>query len=120
MSKNALNVDRISDRISSLLPDFVQDEAPVFEQFLKAYYEFLEAEVLTLESLGDSDPFQLEDGQGNILAETATSGASPDAETSKLLNEKYDTQNLTIDPFKVGDYIVGKKTKTVAKINIIN
>ena len=35
-------VDKLSDRITSLVPDFIQDEAPVFEQFLKAYYEFSE------------------------------------------------------------------------------
>ena len=28
-------VDKLSDRITSLVPDFIQDEAPVFEQFLK-------------------------------------------------------------------------------------
>ena len=27
---------------------------------------------------------------------------------------------VEVEPFKVGDYIVGKKTKTVAKIKIIN
>ena len=59
-------VDKLSDRITSLVPDFIQDEAPVFEQFLKAYYEFLEAEVLTLSSQGDIDGIQLEDDTGSL------------------------------------------------------
>ena len=42
MSSDASNIDKLSDRITQLVPDFVQEEAPVFEQFLKAYYEFLE------------------------------------------------------------------------------
>ena len=42
MSSDAPNIDKLSDRITQLVPDFVQEEAPVFEQFLKAYYEFLE------------------------------------------------------------------------------
>ena len=87
MSSDAPNIDKLSDRITQLVPDFVQEEAPVFEQFLKAYYEFLEAEVLVLQSQGDIDEFLLEDDQGKLLVETATVPASPDAETSKIILE---------------------------------
>ena len=114
MSSDAPNIDKLSDRITQLVPDFVQEEAPVFEQFLKAYYEFLEAEVLVLQSQGDIDEFLLEDDQGKLLVETATVPAAPDAETSKLILE----QDIT--PFAKGEYIVGSKTGTVAKINVIN
>ena len=114
MSSDDPNIDKLSDRITQLVPDFVQEEAPVFEQFLKAYYEFLEAEVLVLQSQGDIDEFLLEDDQGKLLVETATVPASPDAETSKLILEQDTT------PFAKGEYIVGSKTGTVAKINVIN
>ena len=81
MSSDVSNVDKLSDRITSLVPDFVQEEAPVFEQFLKAYYEFLEAEVLVLESQGDIDDILLEgDSVGHVLLETRTNPAAPDAE----------------------------------------
>ena len=107
-------VDKLSDRITSLVPDFIQDEAPVFEQFLKAYYEFLEAEVLTLSSQGDIDGIQLEDDTGSLLVEPATVSPSPDQDESKLLIAQ------TNSPFAIGEYIVGSKTGTVAKIHTIN
>ena len=43
MQNGSVNIDKLSDRISSLVPSFIQEDAPVFEQFLKAYFEFLEA-----------------------------------------------------------------------------
>ena len=115
MSVDVANVDRLSDRITSLVPDFVKDEAPVFEQFLKAYYEFLEAEVLVLQSQGDIDDILLEgDLEGHVLLETKTNPASPDAESSRMIAEQ------TKSPFSNGEYIVGSKTGTVAKITVIN
>tara|TARA_Y100000593_G_scaffold12786_1_gene23677 strand:+ start:6659 stop:10570 length:3912 start_codon:yes stop_codon:yes gene_type:complete len=114
MAKEAFNIGRLSDRISSLVPEFVQDEAPVFEQFLKAYFEFLESEILTLESQGELDEILLEDDQGYLLVEPATVDPSPDSATSRLLHEQ------TVSPFEVGQYIVGSKTGTVAKIKTIN
>ena len=69
---------------------------------------------MVLQSQGDIDEFLLEDDQGKLLVETATVPAAPDAETSKLILE----QDIT--PFAKGEYIVGSKTGTVAKINVIN
>ena len=114
MPKNVQKIDKLSDRITSLVPDFIQDEAPVFEQFLKAYYEFLEAEVLTLSSQGDIDGVTLEDDSGSLLVETKTVSPSPDQDSSRLVFEQ------TNSPFAVDEYIVGEKTKTVAKIITIN
>ena len=34
-------VDRLSTRLPSLLPDWIQEEAPVFELFVKSYFEYL-------------------------------------------------------------------------------
>jgi len=123
MAKDAFNIDRLSDRISTLVPDFIQEDAPIFEQFLKAYFEFLEAEILVLESQGELDEILLEDDLGYLLVEPATVHPSPDSATSKLLYEMPDK-----NPFQVGDYIVGGKwilgewvgTETVAKILLIN
>ena len=114
MFKDDFNIDRLSDRITSLIPDFVQEDAPVFEQFLKAYFEFLEAEILTLESQGELDEILLEDDQGFLLVEPATVNPSPDSDTTRILLEQ------TVSPFQNGEYIVGSKTNTVAKINVIN
>ena len=43
-------VDRLSTRLPSLLPDWIQEEAPVFELFVKSYFEYLESEIIVLES----------------------------------------------------------------------
>ena len=96
MFKDDFNIDRLSDRITSLIPDFVQEDAPVFEQFLKAYFEFLEAEILTLESQGELDEILLEDDQGFLLVEPATVNPSPDSDTTRILLEQ------TISPFQNG------------------
>ena len=79
MQNGSVNIDKLSDRISSLVPSFIQEDAPVFEQFLKAYFEFLEAEILTLESQGDLDSIQLEDVfQGYLLVEPTSLPDAPD------------------------------------------
>ena len=114
MQNGSVNIDKLSDRISSLVPSFIQEDAPVFEQFLKAYFEFLEAEILTLESQGELDSIQLEDGQGYLLVEPTSLPDAPDAATSRIIGEG------SVSPFAKGEYIVGSKTKTVAKINVIN
>ena len=44
-------VDRLSTRLSSLLPDYIKDEAPIFESFLEAYFEYLESEIITLDTI---------------------------------------------------------------------
>ena len=33
-------VDRLSTRLSSLLPEHIKDDAPIFEMFLEAYFEY--------------------------------------------------------------------------------
>ena len=100
MAKDAFNIDRLSDRISTLVPDFIQEDAPIFEQFLKAYFEFLEAEILVLDSQGELDEILLEDDLGYLLVEPATVHPSPDSATSRLLPEQ------DVNPFQVGEYIV--------------
>ena len=113
MSKN-FEIERLSDRLPNLLPDFVKDEAPIFEQFLKSYFEFLEAEILTLSSQGDLEGILLEDNNGDILLEEGTVKPAPDSDSSYLLNY----QNTT--PFEKGQYIVGSNTGSVAEILTIN
>ena len=114
MANKNFDIQRLTDRLPNLLPDFVMDEAPVFEQFLKAYFEFLEAEILTLSSQGDLDEILLENNEGYLLVEEKTVEPAPDASTSRLLHEQQKT------PFEVGDYLVGSKTGSVAEIKIIN
>ena len=44
-------VDRLSTRLPSLLPEHIQEDAPVFEMFLQAYFEYLESEIIVLSSI---------------------------------------------------------------------
>ena len=121
MSKNHTLKERLSYRLPSLLPEYLKSEAPAFESFLKAYFEFLEAEVLTLTEQGDLDGIANEDGTGSIFLETATVSPSPDKDTSKIIFEQTATnRNASADPFTIGEYVVGSKSKSVAKVEVIN
>ena len=91
MAKNNFDIDRLSDRISTILPEFIQEDAPVFELFLKSYFEFLEAEILVLSDAeadkDELDKILLEDSTGGLLVEPATVNPTPDADISKLIYE---------------------------------
>ena len=113
--------DRLSYRIPSLLPEYLRDESPAFEAFLKAYFEFLEAEVLVLESQSAIDCLALEDGTGGVLFESATVSPSPDEDSSKILFERTAANpDQDADPLVKGEYLVGSTSKSVAKIEVIN
>ena len=121
MSHDKYLKDRLSYRIGSLLPDYVREESPAFEAFLKAYFEYLEAEVLVLESQSEIDSVALEDGTGSALYESATVSPSPDENSSKILYERTAANpNEDADPLRVGEYLVGSTSKSVAKIEVIN
>jgi hypothetical protein len=125
MSHTEYASNRISQRIASLLPEHVRDDAPNFVIFLKAYFEFLESEIITLKSQQEIEGIALEDGQGSVLMEPATVSPSPDQDTSKLVNERTvwppgSKEKNTASPFTVGEYLYGRTSGTVAKINVIN
>jgi hypothetical protein len=111
-------VDRLSTRLPSLLPEHIREDSPFFEDFLQAYFEYLESEIIVLESQGDLEGVRLEDGtsleESKILIERGTDPAAPDIETSKLLQES------PTEPFAKGEYIYGKTNGSVAKIKVIN
>jgi hypothetical protein len=121
MSHEKYVKERLSHRLPSLLPEYLREESPAFEAFLKAYFEYLEAEVLVLKSQSDIDGFLSEDGTGSLLLEKATSHPSPDEDSSKIRQERNALNPIQdADPFKLGEYIVGKTSKSVAKIEVIN
>ena len=117
-------VDRLSTRLPSLLPDWIQEEAPVFELFLKSYFEYLESEIIVLEddSLTELEGVELEVGTSEtaaaVLLET---GTNLDTATGK---EKLLTQQLVngkpLDPLKEGEYIFGETNGSLAKIKVIS
>ena len=111
-------VDRLSTRLSSLLPDHIRQDAPIFEMFLEAYFEYLESEIIVLSSKGELTGIRLEDGTSEtaaaVLLEAGTVSSSPDADISKLIQEG------EVEPLQVGEYIYGSKSGSVAKIKVIN
>ena len=121
MSHENYAKDKLSYRLPSLLPEYLRDEGPVLELFLKAYFEYLEAEILVLSSQSDIDGIANEDGTGSIFLESATVSPSPDEDSSRILHERTGTNpNTNADPFKIGEYVVGTKSKSVAKIEVVN
>ena len=116
-------VDRLSTRLPSLLPDWIQEEAPVFELFVKSYFEYLESEIIVLESQTALEGVRLEDGTSleakSLLLEDGTNPASPQ-ETSKILTQQYTSDGKVLDPFKVGEYVFGQSNGSLAKIKVIN
>ena len=111
-------VDRLSTRISGLLPEHIREDSPIFEMFIEAYFEYLESEIITLSSKGELEGIRLEDGTSEsaaaVLIETGTASSEPDVDTSRILHES------DVEPFQVGEYIYGEKSGSVAKIKVIN
>tara|TARA_B100001996_G_C18460700_1_gene515935 strand:- start:122 stop:613 length:492 start_codon:yes stop_codon:yes gene_type:complete len=111
-------VDRLSTRLPSLLPEHVKDDSPVFEMFLQAYFEYLESEIIVLESKDDLEGIRLEDGTSEtaaaVLIETGTASAEPDVATSRLI---YESEK---QPFQIDEYVYGEKSGSLAKVKVIN
>ena len=118
MSHENYAKDRLSYRLPSLLPEYLRDEGPVLELFLKAYFEYLEAEILVLSTVSHIDGIANEDGTGSIFLESATVSPSPDEDSSRILHER--TGDSYASPFRIGEYVVGTKSKSVAKIEVVN
>ena len=111
-------VDRLSTRLPSLLPEHIREDSPIFEMFLGAYFEYLESEIIVLSSKGELTGIRLEDGTSEsaaaVLVEAGTVSSTPDAATSKLIQEG------DVEPLQVGEYIYGSKSGSVAQIKVIN
>lgn len=121
MSHESLSSDKITQRLHTILPEHIREDAPAFSEFLSAYFEFLEKEIITLKSQSDLDGIALEDGQGSLFLEPATVSPSPDENTSKIINEQTATNvNPNANPLTVGEYVYGKTNGSIARIDVIN
>ena len=82
-------VDRLSLRLPSLLPEHIREDSPIFESFIKAYFEYLESEIIVLESQTDLEGIRLEDGTSEeasqLLLEDGTSPASPQEKSRVII-----------------------------------
>ena len=111
--------DSLSSRLPNLLPEYVREESPALEAFIKSYFEYLESEIITLSSQSVLDNLSLEDGVGDLLLESDTS-FSPESETSRIITEQSILNpTLLASPFEKGEFVVGSKSKSVARIDIV-
>ena len=116
-------VDRLSLRLPSLLPEHIREDSPIFESFIKAYFEYLESEIIVLESQTDLEGIRLEDGTSekahSLLLEDGTNPASGQ-DVSRILLQQYTNDGKILDPYKVGEYVFGQTNGSLAKIKVIN
>ena len=119
-------VDRLSTRLPSLLPEHIREDAPIFELFLNAYFEYLESEIIVLSSKTELEGVRLEDGtsetEAAVLLEDGTVSSEPDGSTSKLVlnGASIPESEAMPEPFQVGEYIYGESNGSIAKIKVIN
>ena len=119
-------VDRLSTRLPSLLPEHIREDAPIFELFLNAYFEYLESEIIVLSSKTELEGVRLEDGtsetEAAVLLEDGTVSSEPDGLTSKLVlnGASIPESEAMPEPFQVGEYIYGESNGSIAKIKVIN
>ena len=69
-------VDRLTNRLSTILPEHIREDAPIFESFLSSYFEYLESEIIVIEDEQVLSAIQLEDGtvigDGNLVTEDSS------------------------------------------------
>ena len=106
-------VDRLTNRLPSILPEHIREDAPIFEDFLSAYFEYLESEIITLEDTLELSGIELEEGTmvgpGNLIYED---------ESQILIPRTSITDNPEAEPITVGEYIVGSNSGSVAKVTV--
>ena len=133
-------VTKISPLIEGQVPDFIQSDHPQFVEFLKQYYQFLEAAELTVDGIinnviqetestnyiwgEDGTRIVLETGEGTtgkfIEGETITGGTSNATATVLVDDLSNDTPRLFISSqqkFELGETITGTTSGATAAVN---
>jgi hypothetical protein len=100
-SSNLTN--KLSPLLEGQVPDFIQADHPVFVQFLKSYFEYLEAGELRVDVVID-----------NLLLELETESFVLDSDDNKVVLE--DATDETTGKFVVGETITGATSKATATI----
>ena len=93
---------KISPVFTDTMPEFVVSEHPIFVDFLKAYYEFLESAELQLTVTID-----------NVLLETFSAASLLDEDGNEIVLEN---ANGTTGKFTVGETITGATSNATATI----
>ena len=104
--------DKISNLLNSQVPDFVLEDHPLFLDFVKAYYSFLESAEIKLKTIGDPDHLQLDSAVGatNFFLLDATNTVFDDREDRILL------EDTNVGDFINGEIITGSTSGATATI----
>jgi len=106
--------DKLSHLLNSQVPDFVLEDHPLFLEFVKAYYSFLESGEITLTNIGDPDHIQLETQTGidNFISLNGSNVKGDDSGDRILL------EDTSYGDFINGEIITGQTSGATATILI--
>ena len=108
--------NKISNLINTQLPDFVVDDHPKFVEFLKTYYQFMEAAELGVTSIQSTDGINLENQTG-IQNNLVLDGGSLGAENTQLdLGDKIILEDSSFGKFTYRETITGQTSKATAVV----
>ena len=108
--------NKISNLIPTQLPDFVVDDHPKFVEFLKTYFQFMEAAELQVTSIQTTDGITLENQTG-VANNLVLDGGSLGAEHTQLdLDDKIILEDSTYGKFTFKETITGQTSKATATV----
>ena len=108
--------NKISNLIPTQLPDFVVDDHPKFVEFLKTYFQFMEAAELQVTSIQTTDGITLENQTG-VANNLVLDGGALGAEHTQLdLDDKIILEDSTYGKFTFKETITGQTSKATATV----
>ena len=108
--------NKISNLVNTQLPDFVVDDHPKFVEFLKTYFQFMEAAELSVTSIESTDGITLENQTG-VLNNLVLDGGSLGAEKTQLdLGDKIILEDSSFGKFTFQETVTGATSKATATV----
>ena len=108
--------NKISNLLTSQVPDFVLEDHPKFVEFLKTYYTFMEAAELVVTSVQTTDGVRLEtetDQENNLLLD----GSRVESEKTILdAGDKIILESSSYGKFIKGEIVTGQTSKATSTI----
>ena len=101
---------KISPLIDGQVPDYIQSDHPIFVEFLKQYYKFLESAQITID--GTIDQILLETLSDNYLVLDATDISGSNG-ADRIV---FESGSGTTGKFDIGETITGVTSKATATI----
>jgi len=105
---------KISPQIDGQVPDYIQADHPIFVEFLRQYYRFLESAQIDID--GTIDQVLLETLSPNFLVLDSTDLFDSNSE-SKIV---FESGSGTTGKFEIGETITGSTSKATATILVDN